>query len=61
VSVTCCTLSPVSCDGEANSNTVRLHSSIYTVRSESRCPLRLRYVQVQVCIDARGHHFQQLL
>jgi hypothetical protein len=32
-----------------------------TVRSESRCALRLRYVQVQACIDARGHHFQLIL
>jgi hypothetical protein len=32
-----------------------------TVRSESRCALRLRYVDlVQACIDSRGHHFQQL-
>jgi hypothetical protein len=30
--------------------------------SESRFALRLRYVDlVQTCIDARGHHFQQLL
>jgi hypothetical protein len=34
----------------------------YTVLSESRCALRLRYVDlVQVCIDAVGHHFQHLL
>jgi transposase-like protein len=32
--------------------------STYTVRSETRCALRLR---VQACIDARGHHFQYLL
>jgi hypothetical protein len=33
-----------------------------TVRSESRCALRLRYIDlVQTCIDARGHHFQHLL
>jgi hypothetical protein len=33
-----------------------------TVRSESRCALRLRYVDLfQACIDARGHHFQHLL
>jgi hypothetical protein len=36
-----------------------------TVRSESRCALRLRYVElikwVQACVDVRGHHFQQLL
>jgi hypothetical protein len=32
------------------------------VSSESHCALRLRYVDlVQTCIDARGHHFQQLL
>jgi hypothetical protein len=32
------------------------------VRSESRCALRLRYVDlVQTCTDARGHHFQHLL
>jgi hypothetical protein len=31
------------------------------VRSESRCALRLRYVDFVVSIDARGHHFQQLL
>jgi hypothetical protein len=29
---------------------------------ESRCALRLQYVDlVQVCIDARGHHFQHTL
>jgi hypothetical protein len=27
----------------------------YTVRSDSRCAIRLRYVRVQACIDARGH------
>jgi hypothetical protein len=32
-----------------------------TVRSESRCALGLRYVRAQVCINARGHHFQHLL
>jgi hypothetical protein len=33
-----------------------------TVRSESRCELRLRYVDlVQACMDARGHHFQHIL
>jgi hypothetical protein len=31
-----------------------------TVRSESRCALRLRYVDLVVTIEARGHHFQQL-
>jgi hypothetical protein len=34
----------------------------YAVRLESRCALRLRYVDlVQACIDDRGQHFQQLL
>jgi hypothetical protein len=33
----------------------------YTVRSESRCALMLRYGTVQACIDARGHHFHHLL
>jgi hypothetical protein len=34
----------------------------YTVRSEGCCALRLQYVGlVQACIDAHGHHFQQLL
>jgi hypothetical protein len=33
-----------------------------TVLSESRCALRLRYVDlVQACIDAHGHHIQHLL
>jgi hypothetical protein len=36
-----------------------------TVRSESRCALRLQYVdlvkRVQACISARGHHFRHLL
>jgi hypothetical protein len=36
-----------------------------TVRSESQCALRLRYVdlvkRVQACNDARGYHFQNLL
>jgi hypothetical protein len=33
-----------------------------TVRSKSRCALRLRYVDlVQACIDTRGHHSQHLL
>jgi hypothetical protein len=32
------------------------------VRSESRWARRLRYVDmILACIDARGHHFQQLL
>jgi hypothetical protein len=32
------------------------------VRSESRCALRLQYVDlVQACIDAHGHYFQKLL
>jgi hypothetical protein len=35
------------------------------VRSESRCALRLRYVDKvkrdQACTDARGHNFKQLL
>jgi hypothetical protein len=30
------------------------------VRSESRCALRLRYVDLVVSIDARGRHFQHL-
>jgi hypothetical protein len=38
---------------------------VSTARSESRCALRLRYVdlvkRVQVCIDARGLHFQHIL
>jgi hypothetical protein len=38
---------------------------IYIVRSESRCALRLRYVDlvklVQTCIKVCGHHFQQIL
>jgi hypothetical protein len=34
----------------------------HTVRSESRCSLRLRYVDlVQACIDTRGYHFQHNL
>jgi hypothetical protein len=34
----------------------------YTVRSECRCVLRLRYVYlVQAYIHARGHNFQHLL
>jgi hypothetical protein len=33
----------------------------YTVRSESRCALRLRYVDLTVSIDASGHHFQHVL
>jgi hypothetical protein len=34
---------------------------VSTVRSESHCALRLRYVDlVQACIDARGPHFQHL-
>jgi hypothetical protein len=37
----------------------------YTLYSESRCALRLRFANtiklVQACIDARGHHFQHLL
>jgi hypothetical protein len=32
-----------------------------TVRSESRCALRLRYVDLVVSIDARGHHFHHVL
>jgi hypothetical protein len=35
--------------------------NIYTVLSESRCVVRLRYVDLVVSIDARGHHFQHLL
>jgi hypothetical protein len=39
--------------------------NVRTVRSESRCALRLRQVdlvkRVQAYIDARGHHFQHLL
>jgi hypothetical protein len=31
---------------------------IRTVRSESSCALRLRYVDLVVSIDAREHHFQ---
>jgi hypothetical protein len=37
-----------------------VHKDCYTVRSESHCALRVEYVQVQACIDARGHHFQHL-
>jgi hypothetical protein len=34
----------------------------YTVGSESRCALGLRYVDlVQAYIHSRGHHFQNLL
>jgi hypothetical protein len=33
----------------------------FTVCSESRCALRLRYGMFQACIDARGHHLQHLL
>jgi hypothetical protein len=32
-----------------------------TVRSESRFALRPRYGTFEACIDARGHHFQQIL
>jgi hypothetical protein len=46
-----------------------VHMYIYilhaTVRSESRCALRLRYgmvrKRVQASIVARGHHFQHLI
>jgi hypothetical protein len=39
-----------------------VHLVGFTVRSESRCALRLRYVDfVQACIDTRRHHFQHLL
>jgi hypothetical protein len=39
-----------------------LGHSVYIVRSEIRCALRLRYVDlVQTCIDPLGHHFQYLL
>jgi hypothetical protein len=38
-----------------------INSFSYTVRSESRCGLRLRYVDLVVSIDAHGNHFQQLL
>jgi hypothetical protein len=32
-----------------------------TVRSQSRCALRLRYGMFQACIDAREYHFQRVL
>jgi hypothetical protein len=42
--------------------TVERSTKLNTMRSESRCALRLRYVDlVQACIDARGHHFQHFL
>jgi hypothetical protein len=41
------------------------NAMVYTVRSESRCAVRLRYVdkikRVQACIDAGGHHSQHVL
>jgi hypothetical protein len=39
-----------------------MSSPSHTVRSESRCALIVRYVDlIQACIDARGHQFQHLL
>jgi hypothetical protein len=42
------------------SNTTN-HGLAYSVRSGSRCALRPRYVDLDVSIDGRGHHFQHIL
>jgi hypothetical protein len=40
----------------------RIHVQPSTVRSECRCVLRLRYIDlVKASIDARGHYFKHLL